>query len=206
MGSFTDCLGMMPGALSSILWRVSDWMGPLPSISFPRGSTTRPSMPSPMGTSTMDPVLLTISPSWISLRNRKVHGLDSSNATTSLRSLYLPIVTQDDNTDVVSLEVEGHALNAGLELNHLSGLDLGESEDTGDTITDGDDGSELLEVILRTIEAVSTQRILSLAAGPCWAHLPLVAAKKFRRDLAAARGAAGSGPVASGWTEYLPPG
>ena len=61
---------------------------------------------------------------------------------------YLPIVTQDDDTNVVSLEVKSHALNSRLELHHLTGLDLGETEDSGDTITDGNDGSELFQVVL----------------------------------------------------------
>ena len=60
----------------------------------------------------------------------------------------LPIVTEDDNTDVVRLQVKGHTLNTGLELHHLTGLDLGETEDSGDTITDGDDGTELLKIVL----------------------------------------------------------
>ena len=95
-----------------------------------------------MGTSTMEPVLLTISPSWISLfvANEAVIGELWCN---------LPIVTEDDNTDVVRLQVERHALDARLELHHLTGLHLGETEDSGDTITDGDDGTELLQVVLR---------------------------------------------------------
>ena len=60
----------------------------------------------------------------------------------------LPIVTQDDNTDVVSLEVKSHTLNSRLELNHLSGLNLGKTKHSGNTITNGDDGTELLQVIL----------------------------------------------------------
>ena len=63
-------------------------------------------------------------------------------------ALYLPIVAENDNTDVVSLQVESHTLGARLELDHLTGLDLGETEDSGDTITDGDDRTELLEVVL----------------------------------------------------------
>lgn len=145
----------------------------------------------------MDPVLLTISPSWISLFNRKV-GVRRDLLSELVN---LPIVTQDDNTDVVSLEVEGHALNARLELNHLSGLDLGESEDTGNTITNGDDGSELLEVILRTIEAVSTLHNLFLAAG--LVHPPRAANKNFRRDLTAASGE-GPRPVDRVFGENLP--
>lgn len=76
---------------------------------------------------------------------------DIDNGTGSLDDitfLDLSIVTKDDDTDVVSLEVKSHTLDAGLELNHLSSLDLGQTENTGDTITDGDDGSELLKVVL----------------------------------------------------------
>ena len=70
--------------------------------------------------------------------------------TCCYRHLYLPIVTQDDNTDVVSLQVESHALDSRLEFHHLTGLHLGETEDSGDTITDGDNRSEFLEIVLRT--------------------------------------------------------
>ena len=63
---------------------------------------------------------------------------------------YLPIVTQDDNTDVVSLEVESHSHNSRLEFHHLTCLDLGETEYSGNTITDRNDGSELFQVILQS--------------------------------------------------------
>jgi len=122
MGSCTDFLGMIPGALSSTLWRWSERMGPRPSMALPRASTTLPSMPSPMGTSTMEPVLLTISPSWISL-------------FTKSAAKDLPVVTEDDNTNVISFQVEGHTLDAGVELDHLTSLDLGKTEDSCDTIT-----------------------------------------------------------------------
>ena len=62
----------------------------------------------------------------------------------------LPIVTQNDDTNVVGLQVESHALDSRLELDHLTGLDLGETEDSGDTITDGNDGSEFLKIVLCT--------------------------------------------------------
>lgn len=60
----------------------------------------------------------------------------------------LPIVTKDDNTDVVGLKVESHTLDSGIELHHLTGLDLGESEHSGNTISDGNDTSEFFQVIL----------------------------------------------------------
>ena len=62
--------------------------------------------------------------------------------------MYIPIVTKDDDTNVVSFQVESHTLGARLELDHLTGLDLGETEHSGDTITNGDHRSELLQVIL----------------------------------------------------------
>ena len=62
--------------------------------------------------------------------------------------MYLPIVTEDDNTNIISFQVEGHTLDAGAELDHLTCLDLGETENTGDTITDGDHSTELLKVVL----------------------------------------------------------
>lgn len=91
-----------------------------------------------MGTSTIDPVLFTISPSWISLGS----GLAESGD--------LPIVTEDDNTNIISFQVEGHTLDAAAELNHLSGLDLGKSEHSGNTITNGDHSTEFLQVVLYT--------------------------------------------------------
>ena len=51
------------------------------------------------------------------------------------RAEYLPIVTEDDNTNIISFQVEGHTLDTGGELDHLTGLDLGETENSGDTIT-----------------------------------------------------------------------
>jgi hypothetical protein len=104
-----------------------------------------------MGTSTIEPVLFTISPSWISLRVTKL--------AVMVAVFHLPIVAQDDNTDVVRLQVERHTLYTRLELHHLTCLHLGETENSGDTITDGDDRTELLQVVLskkRTLVAANT--------------------------------------------------
>jgi len=60
----------------------------------------------------------------------------------------LPIVTQDDNSDVVRLQVKGHTLDTGVELDHLTSLNFSETEDTGDTITDRDDRAEFFQVVL----------------------------------------------------------
>jgi hypothetical protein len=62
--------------------------------------------------------------------------------------MYLPIVTKDDNTNIISFQVKGHTLDTGAELDHLTGLDLSETENTGDTITNGDHSTELLKIVL----------------------------------------------------------
>jgi len=67
IGSLTDYLGIIPGAFNSTLDLSVALTGPFPSIGFPSESKTLPNISSPMGTSTMAPVLLTTSPSWISL-------------------------------------------------------------------------------------------------------------------------------------------
>ena len=47
------------------------------------------------------------------------------------------VVTEDGDTDVVGLQVQAHSLDTGRELNHLLGLDVSETVDTGDTVTNG---------------------------------------------------------------------
>ena len=75
IGSLTDCLGIMPGALRPTrnLWLAP--MGPAPSIGLPKASTTRPNSSLPTGTSTIAPVRLTTSPSLISLSLPKLKDI-----------------------------------------------------------------------------------------------------------------------------------
>jgi hypothetical protein len=68
---------------------------------------------------------------------------------------HLPIVTQDDNTNVVCFQVESHTLDSRLELDHLTSLDLGETEDSSNTITDRDNGSEFFQVVLHKLIEVN---------------------------------------------------
>ena len=75
------------------------------------------------------------------------------------RGTRLPIVTQDDNTDVVGFQVKRHTSNSTGEFHHFSGLDLGETEDSGNTVTNWDDSTEFLDVVLE---------ILRLAREFCW--------------------------------------
>lgn len=63
--------------------------------------------------------------------------------------LDLPVVTQDDNTNVVCLQVKSHTLDSGVKLNHLSCLNLGQAEHTCNTVTNRDDRTEFFQVILQ---------------------------------------------------------
>merc|ERR1719414_1536899 len=56
------------------------------------------------------------------------------------------VVTKDDDTDVVGLQVKSHTLESRAELNHLLCLDVLQAVDTGDTVTNAEDTSGLLQV------------------------------------------------------------
>ena len=76
---------------------------------------------------------------------------DIDNGSSSLDNisfLDLSIVTQDDDTNIISLEVKSHTLDARAELNHFTSLYLHETEDTSNTITNGDDSTEFFQVVL----------------------------------------------------------
>ncbi len=73
----------------------------------------------------------------------------SKESKSELFGTYSPIVTQNDDTDVVGFQVKGHTSDTRGELNHFTGLDLGKTENSGNTITDGDNGTEFLDVVLR---------------------------------------------------------
>lgn len=65
---------------------------------------------------------------------------DIDNLSSSLDSVTFldkSIVTEDGNTDVVGFQVQAHSSDTGRELHHLLGLDVSETVDTGDTITNG---------------------------------------------------------------------
>jgi len=59
----TFCRSTTPGAMRSIGRNFSVWIGPLPSIGWPRALTTRPTSAGPTGTSAIRPVERTSSPS-----------------------------------------------------------------------------------------------------------------------------------------------
>lgn len=80
----------------------------------------------------MAPVLVTVSPYWISLDYQGK----------------IPVITEDDDTDIISLQVEGHTSDSGSELDHLTCLDFVKSNNSGNTVTDADDSTKLLDIIL----------------------------------------------------------
>mmetsp|Transcript_24779 Transcript_24779/g.45972 ORF Transcript_24779/g.45972 Transcript_24779/m.45972 type:complete len:512 (+) Transcript_24779:271-1806(+) len=68
------------------------------------------------------------------------------NGTGTLDSVSLKnvtIITKNHNSHVVLLKVEGHAAETAGKDNHLSGLDVGKSINTSDTISNGDDRASL---------------------------------------------------------------
>merc|ERR1740139_2064024 len=60
---------------------------------------------------------------------------DRSGSLDDIALLNFSIVTQDDNTDVVRLQVQSHALHSRLELHHLTSLHFSETKYSSDTIT-----------------------------------------------------------------------
>jgi len=60
----------------------------------------------------------------------------------------LPIITKDDNTNIISFQVQGHTLNSTAELYHLTSLDFGETENSGNTITDWNNSTEFFQIVL----------------------------------------------------------
>lgn len=90
-----------------------------------------------------------------SIENSAEHLLTDGNIDNGSSSLdnitFLDssiVVSKNNNTHIIGFEVKSHTLDSRGELNHLSGLDLVETEDSGDTISDRDDISELDEVVL----------------------------------------------------------
>jgi len=72
---------------------------------------------------------------------------DGAGSLHNISFLNFSVVSEHDNTNVVSLEIEGHTLDPRVEFNHLSGLDFGQTENSGNSITDGYNSSELFQVV-----------------------------------------------------------
>lgn len=107
----------------------------LPSMGLPRASTTRPSSPSPTGTSTMAPVLFTISPSLISL------SLPKTTIPTLSGSKFRAIPYNRNNESQVriiidSKELSSAYLKAAGEFNHFLCLDVLKAKNSSNPISD----------------------------------------------------------------------
>ena len=53
------------------------------------------------------------------------------------------VIAEDHDTDIVALEVQGHALDATFELDHLAGLHFVKTVDARDAVTNGQDAPDL---------------------------------------------------------------
>jgi hypothetical protein len=73
------------------------------------------------------------------------NGTGSSN---DVAFLDLSIVTEYDDTDVIWLQVQSHTFDAGVEFDHLFGLDVFKTVDSGDTISDSQNLTGFLEIDL----------------------------------------------------------
>ncbi len=82
------------------------------------------------------------------LANRHVN--DGAQALDGVAFLDLAVGTENHDTDIVGFQVQGHALDPVRELDHLAGLDLVQPVDTGDTVTDGEDLTDLGDISFGT--------------------------------------------------------
>jgi len=70
---------------------------------------------------------------------------DSASALDSVTFQDRSVITEDDNTDVGVLQVEGHTSEARGKDNHLTGLDLVQTVNTGNTVTNRHNLADLIE-------------------------------------------------------------
>merc|ERR1711890_148659 len=56
------------------------------------------------------------------------------------------VITEDDNTDIVWLQVKSHTLQARAEFHHFLSLDILQTVHTGDTVSNGEYTASLLQV------------------------------------------------------------
>ena len=78
------------------------------------------------------------------LADRNVH--DGAGALNSIALADFSVGAENHDTDVVGFEVQGHALNAIGEFDHFTGLDLVESVDAGNAVTDREDRTDFRDL------------------------------------------------------------
>merc|ERR1719468_400394 len=71
---------------------------------------------------------------------------NSASTLDNIAFLDQLIVTENDNTDVIGLQVKGHTLQSGAEFHHLLGLNVLEAIDTSNTVTNAQHTASLLKV------------------------------------------------------------
>src|ERR1051326_2514065 len=124
------CSGSLPGlrattrgARRSMGMNSVVLIGPLPSIGWPSGFTTRPTRALPTGTDMMRPGRLTSSPSAIGL-----------------------VLAEEHDADVVLFQVERESGDVVRELHELAGHDALQAVDAGDAVADRHDRADLGDV------------------------------------------------------------
>ncbi len=134
IGSCTDLRGMMPGALTSTraMWSAFDRALAVDRIAERIDDAAEQA-----------------------LADR--HFDDGAGALDGLAFRDLAVGAEDHDADIVAFEIERHAFDAALELDHLAGLDIVEAVDARDAVADrqhladfGDLGllAEILDLIL----------------------------------------------------------
>jgi hypothetical protein len=96
------------------------------------------------GTLTIDGLTKTIDDTAKKLRSDRNID-DSTSALDGVTFQDRSVITEDDNTDVGVLQVEGHTSETRGEDNHLTGLDLVQTVNTGNTVTNRDNLADLIE-------------------------------------------------------------
>lgn len=106
---------------------------------------------------------------------------DVDNGTGTLDNIALLdelVVTEDHNTNVVGLQVEGHALQSGGEFHHLIGLDVVQAIDTSDTVTNAQHAASFLKIGLGCNAQDSLlQNVGDLRAALCAGNMELAGSK-----------------------------
>jgi len=87
----------------------------------------------------------------------------------------IPVISEDDDTNIVSFQVEGHTSDAWSELDHFTCLNLVETDHTGNTVTDADDCAELLDIVLSRTESTTWVMFMILS----WITLAVSAIPSF---------------------------
>ena len=88
----------------------------------------------------------------------------------------VPIITKDDDSHIVGFQIESHTSDTGSELDHFTGLDFVESNNSGNTITNADDSSKLLDIVLGDDRKSTTWVMLMILS---WITLAVSAIPSF---------------------------